>query len=139
MGMGRKGRKNNEEAAPAILSQQLTALQKNEAHLTEIYEAEFQKVKLLDTSMLKEQNALADIQRVQDLHDFTAKQLRELEFADEALASGQITTMVRMLEAPDGTSKLVWPRPLQFISLCAVLGFVMGCVLVTLAERMARR
>ncbi|MFV1967019.1 MAG: GumC family protein [Pirellulaceae bacterium] len=128
-----------EEAAPAIVNQELDALRKNETYLTEIYDAEFQKVKLLDSSMLKEQHALADIQRVQDIHDLTATQLRELEFADEALANGQITTMVRMLEAPDATATLVWPRTWQFISLCAALGFAAGCVLVTFAERVTRR
>jgi uncharacterized protein involved in exopolysaccharide biosynthesis len=128
-----------EEAAPVLLSQQLEALLKNETHLTKIYDAEFQKVKLLDSSLLKEQAALADIQRVQDIHDATATQLRELEFADDALASGQITTIIRMLEAPDATAKLVWPRPTQFVSLCAALSFMLGCVLVTLAERVTKR
>ena len=128
-----------EEAAPVLLSQQLEALQKNETHLTEIYDAEFHKVKLLDSCMLKEQDALADIQRVQDIHGATATQLRELKFADEALASGQITTTIRMLEAPDATAKLVWPRPTQFVSLCAALGFLVGCVLVTLTERVMKR
>jgi hypothetical protein len=116
----------------------LVALRESASHLTKLYETESQRVKELGVSLLKEQQAVADIERAQSIHDTTAKQLRLLEFADQALANGQVSMTTRMIEAPDASAKLVWPRPLQFISLCASFGFAMGCVLVTVAERVTR-
>jgi len=128
-----------EKAAPVILQQELAALKQIETHLTAEYEAEFTKVKALDASVLQEQQCLADIERVKSIHDATATQLRELEMAEETHTNGAVAVVVRLIEPPDATAKLVWPRPTQFISLCAVLGLAAGCVLITLTERLLRK
>lgn len=128
-----------EKAAPVILQQELAALKQIESHLTAEHEAEFSKVKALDASVLQEQQCLADIERVKSIHDATAAQLRDLELADETHTNGEVAVMVRVIEPPDATAKLVWPRPMQFISVCAVLGLAAGCVLITLTERLLRK
>ena len=128
-----------EKAAPTVLAYELNALEESETDLTKLYETEYEKVKIVNASLMQEQQALADIQRVQSIHDATAKQLRELQLANEALTNGQVSIMVRMIEAPDATVKLVWPRPVPFIGLCAVLGLAFGCVVVSLAGRVTKQ
>jgi uncharacterized protein involved in exopolysaccharide biosynthesis len=127
------------EAEPLRLQLQLAALKQTENYLMAEHAAEYEKVKTLNTSLLREQQKQAEIDRVRSVYQSINGQLRNLKLANEAPMNGQVSIMVRTLEPPDATAKLVWPRPLPFIAICSVFGLALGCVVVTAASRFTGR
>jgi hypothetical protein len=79
---------------------ELEAARLDEQRLTELYQSELEKAKLLDNQWIEEQQAMEAIQRVRSLHGSIPTQLRQLQLQNEAVADGRSGIKVTVLAAP---------------------------------------
>ncbi len=118
------------ENAPKMLERDLATIELQEQRLTDLYEKEFEKAKVVDSHLLEEQQALDGIQRVQMIHDSILTQLRELQLADQALENGRSVVKVAVLEAPALKHHPIWPKKSVLLGGCLSLGLVAGMGLI---------
>jgi len=127
------------ESLPRALREELASVQLQETRLAEMYGEEFDKVKVVDSYLLKEQQALEGIQRTQTIHESILSQLKQWQLADQALADGRAGVNVSVLEVPALAEREDWPPPLLLLGFCGVVGAIGGVGMITLAERMDSR
>jgi len=122
--------------APQMVDRELQSVRDHEARLTSAYEEEFDRVKEVDGFLLREQQALSEVERVQAVHDTVVTQLHQLDLADEAVSGGRPSVSVRILDGPVVDTDQTWPKPLPLLALCAVVGACGGFVFVSASERL---
>lgn len=122
-----------EQTAPAIAARSLDAARRSEEYLAEVYDDEYQKVKSMDTFMLKEQQAMENIKRVQQIHESTLQKIEDWKLSN-ALADGQLLT-VKILEDPQSDIQQVWPATSRVLVLALLFGVSLAGALVLLFER----
>jgi uncharacterized protein involved in exopolysaccharide biosynthesis len=127
------------DAMPALLGNELETARLDEQRLIELYQAELEKVKQLDQQLIEEQQEFASIERVRMIHDSILTQLRQLELQNEAVADGRSGVKVTVLAAPTLGDKPVWPSPLMVFATCSVIGLVGGFRLAVGRERSQRQ
>lgn len=122
------------DAAPEVLQQQLAAVESSEQRLDELYRSELANAKELDNYLLKEQQAMDQIERVQLLHDSVLTQLQQSELTNQALADGGSPVRVGVLQAPEPPSEPLWPAPLIVLIVSTAVGLACAGGLVVIAE-----
>ena len=123
------------DAAPLIMRQKLTAIRLQEQQLDTLYQEEFAQAKTVDSFLIKEQQSLDGIHRLQSIHDSVLTQLTQFQMADQARSKGLSAVKVGTLEAPDTAERLLFPPPSLLMAVCGVIGLIGGFGLVTLLER----
>jgi len=123
------------DAMPVVLQQELAAVQLQEQRVDELYQQEFKKAKVIDDHLLKEQQMLDSIQRVQTSHQSTLTQLAEWQLTDGALADGRSGVAVSVLEAPALAGDQIWPPPALLLAACVVVGAIGGFGVISILER----
>ena len=121
---------------PRVLEDELTKTRLQEKRLGELYNDEFEKVKLIDGYVLKEQQAQDSIQRTQTTYQSILTQLKQWQLADQALADGRAGVTVSVLEEPAMAEREDWPPPLLMLGFCGIVGAMGGFGFVTLAEKL---
>ena len=127
------------DAAPAMLQKQLGVLQRHEEQLETLCTEEFEKVKSVDLHLLKEQQSLDGIQRVQSLHDSIQHQLRAWQMNDQALANGQSSVNLTVLQSPGLSDDPIRPPSSALLAVFALVGLVGGLGAITVLERIDPR
>lgn len=122
-----------EQTAPAIAARSLDAARRSEEYLSEVYDDEYQKVKSMDMFMLKEQQTLENIKRVQQIHESTLQKIEDWKLSN-ALADGQLLT-VKVLEDPQSDIQQVWPATTRVLALALFFGLAFGGGAVLFVER----
>jgi uncharacterized protein involved in exopolysaccharide biosynthesis len=89
----------------------------------------------LDSFLFQEQQLMEDMQRVDQSYKATMEAMTQMEMASQALDGGAGSVIVKVLESPDLVENLVWPVPVQFLGLCAVVGFLGASVLLVLFQK----
>jgi hypothetical protein len=123
------------ESIPSILERELEAAQMYEEKLTTLYHEELEESIRLDSRLLKEQQALAAVERVQAIHDSIQSQLRQLQLEGEAAASGHTGVKVTVLAEPKHPTSPVWPSLPLVLGVCGLIGMVGGVGLACLVDR----
>lgn len=122
-------------ARPALLAQ----AKDQEQQWEEEYRRESQRARATDDDVIREQQVLASIQRLQAMYDSVVTQVRQLKLADQALATGRLRVAVSILEAPTSSPPQLFPPPLILLPGCALLGLAAGVGFVVLREQIAAR
>jgi uncharacterized protein involved in exopolysaccharide biosynthesis len=121
--------------ATAAIAVELEALKVAEQDLSDRYQKEMKSTRELDTFIFQEQQIIDDVRRVESAHKATMEAMTQMEMASQALDGGQGTILVRVLESPELIENQVWPLPIQFLGLCAVIGFLGASVVLVLFQR----
>jgi polysaccharide biosynthesis transport protein len=114
------------KSAPGTLKQELTALSRQERQLQDLYEAELTKAKSVDSYLIREQQALDGITRVQTMHSSLLAQLQQWQLTEHALADGRSRVTFRVLEEPVAPDKPSWPAPKLVLAVSVILGLGSG-------------
>jgi uncharacterized protein involved in exopolysaccharide biosynthesis len=122
--------------APEMVDRELESVREHESRLTSAYEEEFSRMKEIDSFLLREEQALSEVERVKLVHDTILTQLNELHLADEAVSEGRSSVAIRILDGPTIDTDQTWPKPLPVLALCAVVGACGGFVLVSAGEQL---
>lgn len=120
--------------APSNLESELTAVQLHEQDLQRMYEEELAKARTIDLYLVKEQQALGEIQRIQGIHDSILTQLRALRLADSALHDGRSRLTVSVLQNPTLVASGISPPALVALGICGIVGLIGGCGMIMLLE-----
>ncbi len=123
---------SNSTAAIAV---ELEALKVAEQDLTDRYQKEISETRHLDSFIFQEQQIIDETRRVDAAHTATLEAMTQMEMASQALDGGQGSISVRVLESPELVENIVWPLPIQFLGLCAVIGFLLSGVTLVLFQR----
>ncbi len=127
--------RRQENDASGILEQELAVAKSTEKNLAEMYNRERNHVKSLDNFLIREQQLLENIRRVQAVHDSTLTQFNELTLAGQSINTGRPSVTVRLLEEPQSTLHQVWPNKPSLLLVCMFLGLTCGAAWVTISER----
>jgi uncharacterized protein involved in exopolysaccharide biosynthesis len=117
-------------SAPATLEQELAALARQERQLQELYDAELKKAKSVDSYLIREQQALDGITRVQAMHSSLLQQLQHWQLTEQAIADGRSRITFRVLEEPVAAEEPAWPKPKLVLAVSLALGLCAGLALV---------
>ncbi len=123
------------DSAISALRQTLDVLRSTERNLSKTYEAELSSVKALDDYLIREELLLGNIRRLVETHDSVLAQLGDFQLASQELAGGRTTVRVQLLDGPKLMPQPVWPRKKQFLGLSAMIGLVVGMLLVVAVDR----
>ena len=119
----------------AAIAVELEALKFAEQDLSDRYQKEMNATRALDTFIFREQQIIDKIHRVEAAHKTTLEAATQMGMAAQALDGGEGSILVRVLESPELVENMVWPIPIQFIGLCAVIGFLGSSILLVLFQR----
>jgi uncharacterized protein involved in exopolysaccharide biosynthesis len=122
------GIREREGTSARLLNQELAVAKLTEKNLETLYEAERKSVKAEDEFLVREQQLLENIRRVQSVHDATLTKLNEVSLASQSITTGRPSVTVRLLEEPQATIEQVWPKKAPLLLVCAVLGLALGAV-----------
>ena len=125
--------------APAMVERELVAVREHETGLEKAYQEEFQRMKEVDNVLLKEEQVLAEIQRVQQVHATLMTQLNQSELSDEAAAGGRASIGVRVLDGPTVDTSKTWPKPVPMLAISVVIGMCGGALFISAGERWERQ
>lgn len=130
-----KALKDSHQAGRKAIEEELANVGREEKELTNLCQQEYEKAKIADVFHVKDQQALASIQRVQELYTSTLGQLKQWQLADQTPAAGKYTLTVRVLELSPQALPVIVPPPLLVLPACLLLGLLGGVGLVILQER----
>ena len=118
------------KAAPATLEQELAAIARQERQLQELYDSELKKAKAVDSYLIREQQSLDGITRVQAMHSSLLEQLQHWQLTEQAIADGRSRITFRVLEEPVAAEEPSWPQPKLVLAVSLALGMCAGLALV---------
>jgi uncharacterized protein involved in exopolysaccharide biosynthesis len=121
----------------ATSEQEVTAMKMTEVDLSKEYQKELDQLKALDSHRLEEQFLVDRISKLDDVHQATLTTLSQAQLTDRALAEGHSSISVSVLEAPQLPESPVWPQPAMFLSVCAMVGLLLGGLVVIVLENRA--
>jgi uncharacterized protein involved in exopolysaccharide biosynthesis len=121
--------------APAMVERELVAVREHETRLEKAYQEEFQRMKEVDNVLLQEEQVLAEVQRVQQVHATLMTQLNQSELSDEAAAGGRASIGVRVLDGPTVDTSKTWPKPVPLLAISVVIGMCGGALFISAGER----
>jgi uncharacterized protein involved in exopolysaccharide biosynthesis len=124
--------KEHLESAPTTIKQELAALAHQEQQVQALYESELSKAKSVDSYLIREQQALDGISRVQGMHSSLLGQLQQWQLTEQALADGRSRVTLRVLEEPVAPLRPTWPVPKLVLAISIILGFFGGVGLALL-------
>jgi uncharacterized protein involved in exopolysaccharide biosynthesis len=113
-------------SAPAMLKQELEAIQRQEQQIQELYQSELAKAKAVDSYLIREQQELDGITRVQTMHSSLLAQLQQWQLSEQALANGRSRVTFRVLEEPIAPEDPTWPEPKLVLAVSLVIGLCGG-------------
>ena len=113
-------------SAPAMLKQELEAIQRHEQQIQELYQSELAKAKAVDSYLIREQQELDGITRVQTMHSSLLAQLQQWQLSEQALANGRSRVTFRVLEEPISPEEPTWPEPKLVLAVSLVIGLCGG-------------
>lgn len=135
-----EGRLHNMQNASAVaLAQEVKALKLTEQNLAALYETELDAAKSQETYATQEQQFLDRMRRLEELHHAIVAQRIETQVADEALANGNGSVVVEVLEEPELSESQVWPKPLPFLAVCSIVTLVGGSLVISLWPRLVEQ
>jgi len=114
------------ESAPVMFRQELEAIERQEKQLQELYQSELAKAKAVDSYVIREQQALDGITRVQTMHSSLLAQLQQWQLSEQALADGRSRVTFRVLEEPIVPEEATWPAPKLVLAVSVILGLCAG-------------
>lgn len=123
------------QAADAM-KKQLEIARSEEAHIQKLHDTERQRLSTLDAFLLREEKLKSELQRINQTHESTVAQLRQKQLNKEALAGGQVSIIVRVLDEYVIPQKPVWPQPIPLLMACGLLGLLMGLVVMVFVEKL---
>jgi len=126
IGFWKKALEKSLEMNAQLAAEELYAIRATEQQLSELYDAEYAKVKAMDKWLIEEEQVRNNIRLAEQSLDATLVQIRELQLADYAHTQGAAPVTVRMLESPERNTSQVWPQPVSFLGLCGLLGLIGG-------------
>lgn len=113
------------------MTQELLVARQNEAEVEKLYNEERSRLKALDAFMIRDQQLLNNIERVEAQHDLTASKLSELQLSGQAL-NGVPTVEVRELDGEVLSEEIVWPRRTIVLAAGALIGVLLGGAVIIL-------
>lgn len=120
----------------AELRSSLTAHESRVKHerdlLNELLAREQSRLEDVADARLEEQQLLADLSRMQELHTSTVQTLEALRLADRTIAEGRGSIRVEVLDAFVVPTEPIWPLPGPLLAMATILGALLGLVVMTL-------
>jgi uncharacterized protein involved in exopolysaccharide biosynthesis len=113
------------------LEHELTAAKLTEKNLSSLYDEERKSAKAEDEYLVREQQLLENIRRVQSVHDSALAKLNEVSLASQSITTGRASVIARLLEEPQANLEQLWPKKAPLLFACAVLGLVAGAIWVS--------
>ncbi len=122
--------------AVTSIKQQLEMARAEETHLQKLHDAERQRLSTLDAFLLREEKLNSDLQRINQAHESTVAQLRQKQLNKEALAGGQVSIAVQVLDEYAIPQEPVWPQPIPLLMASGLLGLLLGFVVLVFVEKL---
>jgi uncharacterized protein involved in exopolysaccharide biosynthesis len=117
------------KSAPEALKQELAALARQQEQLQELYDSQLTKAKSVDSYLIREQQALDGITRVQTMHSSLLAQLQQWQLSEQASAGGHSRITFRVLEEPVAPDEPTWPAPKLVLAVSLMMGLCAGLAL----------
>ncbi len=118
------------------LIRQLNIARSEENNFQTLYNAERQRLSQLDNFLLKEELLQAELKRINQTFESTVAQLRQKRLNQEALAGGQASVLVKVLDEYIIPKQPVWPLPIPLLMACGLLGLLLALVIIAFIEKL---
>ncbi len=118
------------------LRERLPLIKAEEQELTALLQEETQGMKSLDEALVRERHLAAEIEQKRELHHAAVSLLNDVQLADQAVAQGNGSIHVRVLDAFVVPEEPLWPQPAPLLAACAILSLLLGTLVVALQERL---
>ncbi len=122
--------------AAVSMKQQLEIARSEQAHLQKLHDAERNRLRTLDAYFLEEEKLNAELSRVNQTYEATLAQLRQKRLNKQALAGGQVSIAVQVLDEFAVPLTPVWPQPIPLLIACGFLGFLLGMITIVFLEKL---
>lgn len=118
------------------LKRQLEIARAEEDNFQKQYNAERQRLSQLDNFLLQEELLQAELKRINQTFESTVTQLRQKRLNKEALAGGQVSVLVKVLDEYIVPKQPVWPLPIPLLMACGLLGLLLALVIIAFIEKL---
>ncbi|VAX38456.1 hypothetical protein MNBD_PLANCTO02-1034 [hydrothermal vent metagenome] len=120
----------------ASLKHQLEISRSEEKNFQQRYNNERERLSQLDHFLLQEEQLQSELKRVNQAHESTVALLRQKQLNKEALAGGQASILVKVLDEYMVPKEPVWPLPAPLLIACGLLGLLLGLVVIVFIEKL---
>ena len=114
----------------------LNAARAEEQKLATLYAKEQERIKALDTHLLRERHLEAEMVRVDELRKSVLTTLQSLQLAGSAIEKGRASVSVQVLDDFVVPTEPIWPRPVPVVALSMVLGLLLSVALIAWREQL---
>lgn len=118
------------QTTPRILRQALERMRQQEQALQVRYDAHVRMNHAGEMARLKENQKLAEIDRVRETYETVHAQLKEWQMVDEAMTSGRAGIAISVLEPPTPAERSFVANPLIVMGIAGLLGLMTGVFLL---------
>ncbi len=122
--------------AAISMKQQLDIAKSEQAYLQKLHDEERNRLSTLDAFLLREEKLNSELKRVNQSYESTIAQLRQKQLNKQALAGGQVSIVVQVLDEFTVPEKPVWPQPIPLLIACGFLGLLLGFILIVFIEKL---
>jgi len=122
--------------AALSMKQELEIAKAEQAHLQTLHDAERNRLSTLDAFLLREEKLNSELERVNQTYESTLAQLRQKQLNKQALADGQVSIVVQVLDEFTIPQNPVWPQPIPLLIACGFLGLLLGFIVIVFIEKL---